>query len=385
MSAFDPYTQNITLLMADGVTPLVFSVADVDAFNFYNTAACINFGTQCGASIIMFLIVLVFVKEANKWKVLHIINLLSLLLSFLRSFLYAIYFVSPWDELYVAFSMDASALPRSAYATSIAGTVMPLLLTASVNTSLLLQAHSVCQTMRDAHRYAIICMSMTVVGLAVGFRFAETVVFSIKIMDSENAYNDEWITVGTLATETISIWFFSLVFVGKLVAALYVRKRHGWKQYSAMQVLAIGGCCTMIIPSIFAILEYVQTNAFPEAGSIALTTVALLLPLSAIWAGMLTNSTLPSINIHSDAPSSHGSVFPAQRKMFGSASSAPSSGIEFQHDDFRRGSGTAWHPMTPCTIDSRIENAQPRARDSTEIDLESMGVRVDRSYSVHSG
>jgi pheromone alpha factor receptor len=39
------------------------------------------------------------------------------------------------------------------------------------------------------------------------------------------------------------------------------------------------------------------------------------------------------------------------------------------------------------TIDTIIERSNPRdvARDSTEVDLESMGVRVDRSYYVKGG
>lgn len=64
-----------------------------------------------------------------------------------------------------------------------------------------------------------------------------------------------------------------------------------------------------------------------------------------------------------------------ERKTFGSVSTCPST---FSTE--RKGS-TA--PISPSTIDTIIEHASQR--DSTELDLEMMGVRVDRSYSVHSG
>jgi pheromone alpha factor receptor len=41
--------------------------------------------------------------------------------------------------------------------------------------------------------------------------------------------------------------------------------------------------------------------------------------------------------------------------------------------------------INPIMMDSIIEVPPRPQRDSTELDLEAMGVRVDRSYSVHSG
>lgn len=128
--------------------------------------------------------------------------------------------------------------------------------------------------------------------------------------------------------------------------------------------------------AIFAILEYVAPDNFPEAGTLALTMVALLLPLSSLWARMATDSETSTLNLSylSDSKSSSS-------RKFGSQSTAPSSRLEFLTD--RKGSLA---PISPTTIDSRIEHVPAKAmRDSTEVDLEAMGVRVDRSYSVHSG
>jgi len=42
-------------------------------------------------------------------------------------------------------------------------------------------------------------------------------------------------------------------------------------------------------------------------------------------------------------------------------------------------------PICATSIDSIVEIPPRATRDSTELDLEAMGVRVDRSYSVRSG
>jgi pheromone alpha factor receptor len=40
--------------------------------------------------------------------------------------------------------------------------------------------------------------------------------------------------------------------------------------------------------------------------------------------------------------------------------------------------------FSPTTINNKIESCTPRCRDSTEMDLEAMGVRIDKSYSLQS-
>ena len=47
---------------------------------------------------------------------------------------------------------------------------------------------------------------------------------------------------------------------------------------------------------------------------------------------------------------------------------------------YHKGNGTT---MCATTIDAVIEHAPAAPRDSTEVDLENIGVRVDRSYSVN--
>jgi pheromone alpha factor receptor len=124
---------------------------------------------------------------------------------------------------------------------------MPLFLTTTVNLSLVLQAYTVTKNMRDLHRYAVIFLSGLIFFLALGFEFALVVTNSMAIVQAK-IFNAQWIQRGTLYMETISIWFFSIVFTSKLVYTLYYRRKHGWKQWSGVKILAAMGGCTMLIP-----------------------------------------------------------------------------------------------------------------------------------------
>jgi len=119
--------------------------------------------------------------------------------------------------------------------------------------------------------------------------------------------------------------------------------------------------------------------------------VALLLPLSALWAGMAIDSESSTLNLshltgsresscRGSAGASHNSGGVCGSQL--SHSSGPSRHEYFNEKNSRKGSLV---PISPTTIDSKIEHASESVpRDSTEVDLESMGVRVARSYSIHS-
>jgi len=254
--AFDPYTQTVTLLMADGVTPFNLTLQDIDSSNFYNEAHTITYASQLGACLTMFFVVIILTKDSKRRNAIFILNVLSLLFGFLRTLLLALYFTSPWTLTYPSFSGDNALIPRSAYATSIAGTVFPLLMTITVNLSLILQAHTVCSNLDNTYRYIVSGLSVVIFLLATGFRFAQMVTNSLAIMTLQTYFSKAWIQTGTLATETISIWFFSLIFTGKLGWTLYNRRRNGWKQWSGVRILAAMGGCTMIIPCKYLLFVY---------------------------------------------------------------------------------------------------------------------------------
>jgi pheromone alpha factor receptor len=136
----------------------------------------------------------------------------------------------------------------------------------------------------------------------------------------------------------------------------------------------------------FAALEYVNSTPFPEAGTLAMTMVALLLPLSSLWAGMAIDDETSTLNLSNlSGPDStrrgskpfhscHGPRF-NQFGPLSSNSSAPESSTALEG---------SIAPLSPTSMDSRIGYIHSIGRDSTELDLEAMGVRIDISYEVRN-
>lgn len=125
--------------------------------------------------------------------------------------------------------------------------------------------------------------------------------------------------------------------------------------------------------------------SFPEAGSIALTTVALLLPISSLWAGMATDDEMSTGDVTNQTGLNTQTGGDYSRQTYASDLTAQSSRLDFQS---RKGSNVTRKGSNAMeqvvTIDSIVSDNTARyvRRDSTELDLEAMGVRIDRSYDV---
>lgn len=228
--------------------PLVnATVSEIDVAYWYNTACAINTSAQAGACGVMFFVVLVLAQAAKRRTPIFILNVLSLFFGFFRNLFLALWSISPWVKIYPYFSNDFSAIPTSAYTLSVWGTVFPFLMTVTVNLSLVLQAYTVTKTMRDRYRYMIVALSVAIFLAAVAFQFI-VMVLNCKAIIASAYLAAQWAPQGALYTETICVWYFSTIFTSKLVYTLHYRKKHGWKQWSGVKILAAMGGCTMIIP-----------------------------------------------------------------------------------------------------------------------------------------
>lgn len=123
-----------------------------------------------------------------------------------------------------------------------------------------------------------------------------------------------------------------------------------------------------------------NSDAFPGAGSLTITTTALLLPLSSLWAGAAIDKETISLNLSHLSDSNGSRRFSApgrdshpplanQLTPLSSNSSDPSSSGNLK-------SGLS--QLSPTSIESTLDHSYPPARDSTELDLEAMGVRVHK-------
>jgi pheromone alpha factor receptor len=247
-STFDPLTQPVTIYMADGVTPVMLPLDQLQALINYSLLATITYGCQIGACFVMFVVILVLSKPSKRRTAMFILNALSLLLGFLRSLFITLYYVSPWTLVYTELTLDFTYVPRPAYSISVVGSVLSFLMTLTVDMSLVLQAYTVCKNMRDIYRLPITGLACLFLLAAVGFAFAEMVTNCMAILSAESYTSKDWIQRGYLITQPASIWFFSVIFTGKLVYTLITRKIMGWKQWSGVRILAALGGCTMIIP-----------------------------------------------------------------------------------------------------------------------------------------
>ena len=75
-STFDHKSQSATFLMRDGVTPVAVPISDIDDWFYYNTALCINYGSQVGACFVMLVVTAVLTKESKRRTPVYILNLL---------------------------------------------------------------------------------------------------------------------------------------------------------------------------------------------------------------------------------------------------------------------------------------------------------------------
>lgn len=243
----DPFNQSITLRMAEG-TPIQITLDDLDSFILYSVQICINYAAQLGASLVLLILLALLTKPDKRRAPIFVTNTLSLVINFIRNILMCLYFTGPFNEVYAYFAQDYSRVHRSDYATSVAATVLTLMLLACVEVSLLLQVRVVCVTLRKIYRQVIFAASVMVALVAVAVRFALCVENSIYIVTLNALTGLTRLESAANITTTVSICWFCTVFVIKLGIALQQRRKLGLGQFGPMQIIFIMGCQTLIIP-----------------------------------------------------------------------------------------------------------------------------------------
>ncbi|KAF2087480.1 hypothetical protein K490DRAFT_9374, partial [Saccharata proteae CBS 121410] len=286
--AVDPFYQTVNFTGPDGESVPV-PMDDLAAYVEYGIEICINYASQIGASAILFVLLVILTKHEKRRSPIFILNCLSLVVNIVRSVLQCLYFTGPFYNPYATMVFDYSQVPDSAYNISITASVFNLLLLICIEASLVLQLRVVCITMSRRYRAWTMMGSVFVALLAIGFRSALTIENAMAIRDTESFGDYAWLSSASNITTSICICFFSICFCAKLGFAIRNRQRLGLKQFGPMQIIFIMGCQTLIIPSLFSILQYVSD--VPEFSSQVLTVVAIFLPLSSIWASASIDST----------------------------------------------------------------------------------------------
>lgn len=250
---FAPYDQNISIVAPNGVDPIMVPLQTIAELQLMATHMGIMFGVQIGMVAIL-LLVLAMVTKPQKWRsVVFVLNTLALIFILIRNIFQCIEVTGPfynyynWVAGYYEDVEDAKQLSETAEC-------MSFLIDLVIELSLMFQVHIVCCTLRSVWRKLLLFVSILVVLMTVGVRFA-LMVFNIRdnIAIVGQSTDEQWDRINRLASASniclmTSIIFFSLIFCIKLAHAIFQRRKLGIKQFGPIQIIFVMGCQTLIIP-----------------------------------------------------------------------------------------------------------------------------------------
>ncbi|KAL4748631.1 hypothetical protein BDW72DRAFT_150234 [Aspergillus terricola var. indicus] len=365
-SKSDPWNQTITFRLEDG-TPFDISLDYLDGILQYSIRACVNYAAQLGASVILFVILVLLTRAEKRASCVFWLNSLALLFNFARLLCDVLFFTGNFVRIYTLISADESRVTASDLATSIVGAITTALLLTTIEISLVLQVQVVCSNLRRIYRRALLCLSAVVATVTIAIRYSLLAVNIRAILEHSDPTTYNWLESLATVALTISICYFCVIFVTKLGFAIRLRRKLGLNEFGPMKVVFIMGCQTLVIPVIVSITHYVSD--VPELQSNVLTIVALSLPLSSIWAG----TTI-------DKPVTHSNV----RNLWQILSF---SGYRPKESAYAATTTTSTAKQcTHCYSESRplTEKEGGRNNDASSKSSSQYGIAVEHDISVHS-
>ncbi|KAF4555716.1 Fungal pheromone mating factor STE2 GPCR-like protein [Elsinoe fawcettii] len=245
-------------------------------------------GSQIGAALAVLIMLLILTKAEKRRLPVFWLNVFTLIFTIIANILLCLFYTNSWYSPYSRFTDDYSFVSNGAKGTSIAAAVFQLLVLIGLEMSLVLQVHVVSVTFEPWQRLSILIVSIFVALITIGFRIAQiidNITYNILLM--EYNYSSQWLIQARDIALAISICFFSLIFCTKLGYSLHQRRSMGLTQFGPMQIIFIGGAQTLIIPAIFAILQFILPTT--RINSLILTVTAISLPLTSLWASAVTS------------------------------------------------------------------------------------------------
>ncbi|KAJ5638817.1 hypothetical protein N7528_001207 [Penicillium herquei] len=282
MAPYDPLTQ-VIVIHDQNDNPINVPLPVLEDFSQYNIRACIDYGAQLGATVVLSIVLLLLTHHDKRRSSVFMLNGLALSANFFRLLFQCISFTTGFEDIYPYFTGDYSHVSNRAYAISIVAVIFETLVIVFFECSLVLQVYVICSTLRRRYRKALLAGSVLMALVPIGFRMGFMVENCIEIITLSSFKDILWLESAEGIVITISICFFCAVFVVKLGFAIRQRRSLGVRDFGPMKVIFVCGCQTMTIPAVFTILQHAVS--IPEISSNVLTLVTLSLPLSSIWAG----------------------------------------------------------------------------------------------------
>ncbi|KAF2015052.1 hypothetical protein BU24DRAFT_410731 [Aaosphaeria arxii CBS 175.79] len=374
----DVYQQTFTLLAPNG-EKFDVHMNDLNYFRTQGIRLAINYGSQIGASATLLLVLLVLTRREKRKSSIFIMNALCLAFNTIRSILQSLYLTGNYFIPYAMLSYDFSRVTWHDRANTVASNTMTLLLVICIMISLSMQVWVVCITTPKLQRVLILGSTGVMALVAIGYRFAVTVISSSLAMEDKGMEEYETLMTTMTIVQALAIWSYCVVFTFKLGYALVQRRKLGMTQFGAMQIIFIMGCQNMIIPAIFSVLQFYPK--VPELGSQTLTMVCIFLPLSAIWAGVIASDS----NLGSSGADGHHRLLQGQ---FGgstllSTTNASGTGKGSTIGSIIYPTNNGKDPATPTTVSSYGRRG-PVCDGEIHVDREWTVEKVDAStaYSV---
>ncbi|EED19663.1 mating-type alpha-pheromone receptor PreB [Talaromyces stipitatus ATCC 10500] len=350
--SFDPFNQNITMTSSDGST-MSIPLHYFDEFVQDGVVSCINYGSQLGATIVIFVLLCLLTRSKKRSSIVFCLNVSALLLNMARLICQVLQYTGAWFETYAYFSGDISHVSRGDFANSILVQVMNALLEIVVEASLVTQTKVVTTNMSRWQKTAILAVSAALAVVTIGFRMVQMVLYSMLIVENRPFDIYLWLQKVNTIFLTVTICYFSAVLICKLGYTVYRRRQLGVHQFGPIQVIFIMSCQTMVIPALFSILQF-SSVSIHQINTDIFTFVVVSLPVTTLWASAALPGHAAAHDVESGVPlwtklstTRLGSMDSRQSRKKSASPSETPSGLNFQGSELAKS----------VTIGSRLEES----------------------------
>jgi pheromone alpha factor receptor len=259
--SFDPYTQNITFTMNDGVTTFTVPLDVIDWLYVSGFQQTECYGFLIGAATMMLLIVLTMTPRESFSRVSTRINIVMLLLVIAHSVAGASFFTGAFVELYCQFSNDLSRVHLSDYIGQSLVCIFSLALLPLVLVALIIQAWSMIRLWPITAKWIIFVVSFFLILTTIGLHATQEMVL---LLDVDNAISIEkvrdlvWVQLATAITVAVCIPWFCLLFLSRLIIHMWRHRSFlpNAKGMTSVEVLAVTNGIFLVIPGKSYTLPY---------------------------------------------------------------------------------------------------------------------------------
>ncbi|KAF3932190.1 hypothetical protein ABW20_dc0109258 [Dactylellina cionopaga] len=269
---------------------MTFSLGQIDEFRQDQLFMDAIFSSQVGAALVVLCVMLCMTKVEKRRTPVFIVNITNLLFVIIRGILFVHYFMGPLAKTYTTFTWDTSDVPMLEIIASVISSITSLLLMIGTQLSLLLQVR-ICYTLNPRSKTAILATCGAISSIAT-VAYIALGIYIIQLRDKPPDLNIlKWANPTVNGMVALSIATYSGIFSWKMFQSVQNRRRMGFTGLGSLESLLISGFQCLFFPAIFCIVE--NFLKFGGSASLAQASVALVLPVSHLWAtSVQTNSKL---------------------------------------------------------------------------------------------